>query len=370
MGTVFKRGQRWGISYIDPHGRQIRKMVSPFKETAQRIVRKIETDIVEGKYLDIKKSKKIFFEDFAQEYLENYVKLQNKAVKPQSGKVNLITVHFKGKTLQEIDSLMIRKFLSLRGESITPCSLNKDLTMLKCMFNRAIDWGYLTENPTRGIKKLPENNERCRWLAEEEQNHLLSFCKGLTRTLVIVALRTGMRWGEIAHLKWKQSPNSNYVDFGNNVIFIHESMAKSNKSRFIPLSQVMKSELLKLPHQDGSDYIFLNPDTNKPLGSIKKAFKTAVKKAGLKDFRFHDLRHTFASQLVRNSVDIYVVQKLLGHATPKLTQRYAHLRPEMLKDAIDKIDVQFEGSLYNTPSCDSTNLAHLGKSGKTQLSVV
>jgi hypothetical protein len=82
-----------------------------------------------------------------------------------------------------------------------------------------------------------------------------------------------------------------------------------------------------------------------------------VKNAGIEDFTFHSLRHTFASQLVRNGVDLYVVQKLLGHASPKMTQRYAHLREDMLKEAINKIDRQFEGVLYNNALPNSTNLA-------------
>jgi len=75
------------------------------------------------------------------------------------------------------------------------------------------------------------------------------------------------------------------------------------------------------------------------LGSVKKTFHTALRKAGIRDFKFHDLRHTFASGLVRNGVDLYVTQKLLGHTTPKMTQRYAHLSKGQLKDAIEKIDM-------------------------------
>ena len=106
-------------------------------------------------------------------------------------------------------------------------------------------------------------------------------------------------------------------------------------------------------------YVKLEQNQNKT-----GAFNRVVSKAGIEDFTFHSLRHTFASQLVRNGVDLYVVQKLLGHASPKMTQRYAHLREDMLKDAIKKIDRQFESVLYNTALANSTDLAHPSFSGE------
>ena len=368
MGRLFKRGKKWGISYIDPAGRQVRKVVAPYKETAEMILKKIETEIAEGKYLDIKKEKHVLFEDLAREYLNTYVRLENKNIKKQECLINNLRGHFKGKHLHQIDPLAIRQYLSKRLENVRPSTVNRDFSMLKSMFNRAIEWGMLSgANPTKGIKKIPEKNNRCRWLTEEEQDKLLSHCQGMTRVIVIIALKTGMRWSEIVHLKWRQGPNSNYIDFDNGTIYIHESQAKSEKSRYIPLSNAVRLALREVPRSHGNDYIFLNPETNKPLGSIKQSFKTALKKAELEDFRFHDLRHTFASSLVRNSVDLYVVQKLLGHATPKMTQRYAHLKADQLKEAIEKIDIQLDSLLYNSnfPQAvaaqgnDSTNLAQL-----------
>lgn len=371
MGKLFKRGDRWGVSYIDPNGKQIRKIVEPYKEAAERILCKIQTEIAEERYLDKhKEPPKILFEDFAKNYTDAYIKLQNKAYDGQSGKVTRIVRYFKGLYLQKITQLDIRRFMADRSKMVKPSTINRDVAMLKSMYNRAREWGVTQVNPVVGIKRLPENNERCIWLTEQEQERLLTHCHGIMRTLVIVALRTGMRWGEIVHLKWHQAPESNYVDFEREIIFIHESLTKSGKSRWVPLGQVVKWELLNVPKQEDTDYIFLNSRTKKPLGSIKNAFNRAVEKSGIKDFTFHSLRHTFASQLVRDGVDLYVVQKLLGHASPKMTQRYAHLREDMLKDAIKKIDRQFEGVLYNTALENSTLLAHHDSQGDRQSEIV
>jgi len=330
-------------------------MVSPYKETAEKVLKKIETEVAEGKYLDIRKSEKILFEDFAAEYIKTHVRLESKSPKNQEYMINQMVVRFKGKNLDQIDGLKIRQYMAERLKSVRPASVNREFQILRCMFNRAIDWGmFYGNNPASGIKCLPQNNSRCRWLTQEEQERLLSHCPGLTKVIVLIALQTGMRKAEILTLKWKQTQGSNYVDFDNDVIFVHELLAKSQRSRYIPLSNAVRQGLQGIERIPGQDYIFLNPRTAKPLGSVKKTFNTALKKAGIRDFKFHDLRHTFASQLVRNGVDLYVTQKLLGHTTPKMTQRYAHLSKGQLKDAIEKIDMH-STFLAHQPSGDSTD---------------
>ena len=161
-----------------------------------------------------------------------------------------------------------------------------------------------------------------------------------------------------SHNREQAHPGSYAMDFDNGVIFVHESLAKSQRSRHIPLSNAVRQALKEVEHTPGSDYIFLNSKTDKPYGSFKRSFHTALRRAKISDFRFHDLRHTFASQLVRCGVDLYVVQKLLGHSTPKMTQSYAHLREDQLKEAIDKIDIQSEDLLYNSKFKKSTFSAH------------
>ncbi len=368
MGTTFRRGKKWGISYTTPNGQQVRKMVSAYREAAERILKKIETDIAESKYLDIKKYEKVYFEDFAAEYIKTYVRLELKEQRNEEYLVMQIVSQFKGRYLHQIDALMVRQFMARRLKTVRPASVNREFQTLKGMFNRAIEWGMLHgNNPAVGINNIPQNNSRCRWLSEQEQERLLSCCEGLTKVLVLIALKTGMRWGEIKALKWSQAPRSNYVDLTNGVIFVHEALAKTQKSRHIPLSNAVRLALQSVERIPGEEYIFLNPETKKPLGSIKRSFHTAMKRAGITNFRFHDLRHTFASQLVRNGVDLYVVQKLLGHSTPKMTQRYAHLRQDQLKDAIAKIDIQSEGLLYNSNIGLSTFSAHCAKNETKEL---
>ena len=340
MGTIFRRGKSWGINFTDPQGQQVRQMVSTYRETAVKVLKKIETEIVEGRYFDRKEKKQeVLFENFAERFYENYVVLENKDIRRRRNALNVLIRYFKGKYLSQIDALLIRDFMSSRIKALKPSSVNREFSLLKSMFNRAIEWNIFEDkNPTNTLKKLQENNERCRWLTEEEQEALLSNCRELTYVVVLTALKTGMRWGEIIRLKWKQENNSNYVDFDNNVIYIHGALSKTNKSRYIPLSPFLKETLLSLPKYPGVSYIFWRSEKARELRSIRFPFNKALEKAGIKDFKFHDLRHTFASQLVRNGVDLYVIQKLLGHASPKMTQRYAHLKQDQLWAAIQTID--------------------------------
>lgn len=343
MGRIYKiknkTGIKWGIDYIDPVGQRIRKIISSYRDVAENALKKIEIQIAENKYLDVNRFEPILFEDFATKFFETHILLENRSVRNQKYLLTGLVRCFKGKYLHEITNLDIKRHMSTRLKHVKPSTVNSDITMLKSMYNRANEWQILKGyNPLKDIKKLKENNERCRWLTVEEQQCLLFNCEGVTKMIVLIALKTGLRWSEIINLKWKPSPCSNYVDFSNDTIFVHESLAKSKKSRYVPLSKMVKQGLMDYPQRVESGYIFINPKTGKLYDNIKRSFNTALKKAGINDFRFHDCRHCFAVDLKRKGVDLCVIQKLLGHSSPKMTQRYAHVGDELLKSAIQELD--------------------------------
>ncbi len=341
MGTLFRRGKTWCINYRNPDGMQVRRAVSEYKETAERVLKKVEMDVIEGRYLDKKKVQSVLFEEFVDEFVQNYVNLENRHPHRQMSRINIIKKHFLGLALARIDTRMVRQFLTEKLKVNKPSTVNRYLSMLRCMFNRAKEWKLFDgDNPTNGIKKLPEGNERVRWLSDKEQALLLSHCHGLTRIIVLTALQTGLRWNEIMGLKWVPSEKSNYLDFDHNVVVIHSACSKSKKSRFIPMSYSLQCELFDLKKTAKSEYVFANPNTGRPFNNIRNSFARAVKDAGLKDLTPHSLRHVFASSLVAKGTDLYVVQQLLGHSTPKMTQRYAHIQPDQFKTAIKEIDFQ------------------------------
>ncbi len=144
-----------------------------------------------------------------------------------------------------------------------------------------------------------------------------------------------MRKGEIFNLKWQ--------DVNFDLKLIHVSDSKNSEARDIPLNDTCYETLkaLREKAEEGQDYIFVNPKTGKPYDDIKRSFKTALKKAEIEDFTFHDLRHTFASHLVMNGVDLMTVKELLGHKEIKMTMRYSHLSPDHKKIAVKRIETVF-----------------------------
>jgi integrase len=196
------------------------------------------------------------------------------------------------------------------------------------MFSIAVDNNYLQESPCKKIKKLQADNIKIRFLTKEEQKLLFKEIKGeykFLKPIVVMALQTGMRKGEILALEWR------CVDLQTGYIEILNS--KTGKSRKIPISEKLKKELYLLDKE--TEFVFTNPNTKKPYWDIKREFKQIVDLAKIKNFTFHDLRHTAATRMVENNVDLVVVQEILGHEHIQTTMRYAHPVPERKKRAIE-----------------------------------
>ena len=151
----------------------------------------------------------------------------------------------------------------------------------------------------------------------------------LQTDIVSVALNAGMRRGEILKLKWDD------VDL-RNVLFMARD-TKNGASRAVPINGAVREVLAGVVRRLDSQYVFCNPK-GQPLKEIRHAFSSACRKAGIKDFRFHDLRHTAASFMAMGGVSLLAIGTILGHKTPSMTKRYSHLSPEHLQGAVAVID--------------------------------
>jgi len=178
------------------------------------------------------------------------------------------------------------------------------------------------------------------------------FHYGMVKRLVLLALNTGLRFGELHNLCWSRDSKSNYVDVRNKVLVIHSSKTKSGKPRYVHLNKNALEVILSIPRTQ-SRYLFCNPKTKKPIGSVSRSFGMALEFAGIRDFRFHDLRHTFASHVAMSGVNLYVLKDLLGHSTIKMTERYSHLSPQKSHEALDILG----DNLYCVSSFRGTNRA-------------
>ena len=190
--------------------------------------------------------------------------------------------------------------------------------------------GEETLKRVRKVKLLEENNRRLRYLSKEECQKLLSECDAHVRPIVAVALNTGMRKGEILGLTWDN------VDMKHGFILLDHT--KNGERREIPINATVRATLQSTPRRLDVRYVFYDPATLKQYGDVKKGFNGACRRAGINDFHFHDLRHTFASHLVMAGQDITTVKELLGHKTLAMTLRYSHLAPAHTAKAVELLD--------------------------------
>lgn len=184
----------------------------------------------------------------------------------------------------------------------------------------------------RKVKLLPENNRRLRYLSIEESQRLVDSCDNHLRPIVITALNTGMRKDEILGLKWDN------VDLKAGFILLNQNQTKNSERKEIPINQTLRETLQSVPKQDNILFVFYNPLTGTRYDDIKRSFNSALKRVDIRDFRFHDLRHTFASHLVMAGIDLTTVKELMGHKDFKMTLRYAHLAPSHKVKAVDILD--------------------------------
>ena len=227
---------------------------------------------------------------------------------------------FGGMMLSQITTPLVADYQDERLEEVKEATVYQELSLLRRMFNVARKrWKWVRENPVSDGDlsfSVGSRNARDRWLTVEEEHTLLQEATNPAwlRPLLITALHTGMRRGEILALTWKD------VDFPKRLVRVERS--KNGEKRSIPLSQTLRDALMGIKVRDISGKVF-------PVAvrSLRVAFAEALEKAEITNFHFHDLRHTVATRLVQNGVDLYRVQKLLGHKNIAMTQRYAHHYP-------------------------------------------
>lgn len=326
MGIRHNKGK--GFYYLDyrVNGKRIREKVGPNKKLAESIWAKRQTEIAENKFLDKRKEEKIRFRDFAQVYLENHAKVNKRSwASTDVHYLKRLNEYFGNKLLFEITAVDIERYKAGRLAHVSPAYVNRELACLKCLFNKAIQWGkFYRINPVTRVKLFKENNKRVRYLEKAEMFRLLDECKGEIKAMVMLAANTGMRRGEILNLKWSD------VDLHSDHLYVRKS--KSGESRIIPLNRSAKETLygLSLKKQSGGDYVFEQRH--------RDGFEAAVARAKIQNFRFHDLRHHFASHAAMAGMDMNTLRELLGHKTLTMTLRYAHLSPSHKAQAVKLLD--------------------------------
>jgi len=310
------------------------------KKTAEKIYTVLKAKLALQQWIpdETEEKKDYTFHDLVEKY-KPYSESRHRSHSRQYSIIKLDRV-FGRYRLTDITTEIVEKFQSdLLKEGLQAGGVNRQVSLLKSMFTKAYDWNMIPESHLKEVRKakpLKGEKTRLRYLAVDECNRLIAECPDWLKTIVVFALNTGMRRGEILSLRWKD------IDMKNGFILISNTNTKTGQKREIPMTETVKRLLSGMARPlNEKETVFKTPLR------IRESFEKACKKAGIYDFRFHDLRHTFASQLVMSSVDIQTVSKLLGHTTLTMTLRYAHLSHSHLAQGIRTLDKVFNESQNN-----------------------
>jgi integrase len=323
MATIIRRGEGYQIDYFDPTGKRIRKSFQKRKEAEAELGKRVSL-IAEGRYLDVKRDYTSTLGELITKYTENFL-LQTSFQNWKRFCLENFKVFFGEETrlvnIRYVDLETYRNHLrskpTPKGTRRTDAAVNRELSCLHHLFRKAAEWEMVERSPFDRGKSLllKENNKRLRFLSEEEIAKLLVACPTYLRKIVECALLTGMRKGEILSLRWAQIRNG----------FIYLEKTKTNEAREIPIGDSLDQLFreIRREQQLTSPYVFTyrkNAEKTKgdkpvrekrdlksvpvAVADVKKSFNTAVKRVEIEDFKFHDLRHTSASQMVMRGASL------------------------------------------------------------------
>lgn len=364
----------FGIRYTDAAGKQCRvslgmtfdkTSVSAARAAAKKKLAEIELGIETARANVGKKADGLTLMQFIDDHYCDWLIANTKSGKVRAATIKAAFPGFMSKPLTEVTAMGIEKWRSERMKGGTSASTtNRNITALRGLFSRALDWEMIPKHPLKTVKILPEPSGKARWLSDDEEKRLraaldareerdragrdnanrwrterkydllpdlraAAFVDHL-KPMVLVSINTGLRQGELLNLTWGA------VDLENAIITIHGENAKDGEDRHIPMNREALEALSQWRKQTPGQLVFPGP-TGAAISEIKTAWRKLLKDAAIENFRWHDMRHHFASRLVMAGVDLNTVRELLGHSDIKMTLRYAHLAPEHKAAAVQKL---------------------------------
>ena len=295
---------------------------------------KNEVSLIHRKKKDL--SEVITIKQMFDEYLE-YSKINNKpeTYEHNEHKIEVMKEFFGEDTkIHEISPSKIEQFKAymLNIKKNKKSTFNRYFASLKKSFNLIIiNYRLDLFNPCKVVNSFQEDNRIERYLTEDEEERLMKELPEYLKPIVVCALTTGLRLSNIIYLRWES------IDFKYGFIEILKQDNKGKKEIKLPLSNKFREELEKIGIKK-KGYVFVSSKTGKPYVNIHKGFKKALERAGIENFRFHDLRHTVGTRLVANGADLQTVKQYLAHSDLKTTQRYLHPVSDNIRKAVDILD--------------------------------
>lgn len=317
-----------------------------------------------GEDIQAEKKKPKTLGEFIKQDYEQYALARMRTGKKRIYELKLYFGHLFDQRIENITPWLIEKWrLSEQKEGKKPSTIHRNETTLKAAINKALEWGFINEHPLKGLKPLKiQDNRVVAYLSAEQEARLMkainereqriktgresgnewrrargyeekavippeAFADHL-KPMVLLSLNTGLRAGELLALTWQA------IDLSNKLLTVEGHSAKNGRSRHVPLNKKALAALAQWRLQVDADFVFPGVDGGKLYDVPKKPWLAVLKAAGIPGFRWHDMRHHFASRLVMMSIDLNTVRELLGHSDTKMTLRYAHLAPEHKASAV------------------------------------
>ncbi|TKC83431.1 site-specific integrase [Trinickia terrae] len=250
--------------------------------------------------------------------------------------------HFGGRRISSLKRADVRSYVSARlAEGVSESTIKRELKLFSAAVNFVRVEHDMTDLPNPTLRLGLQNADtRVRWVTRKEADLLIEAASEFARrphlrNFIRLALHTGCRKNELLKLEWTR------VDFERSLIQLEPEHTKNNKRRALPLnaeaiSALHDQRVWLAENVPGARWVF-SVETGARITTIQKGFESACRRAGINDFRIHDLRHTFASWLVMSGESLYVVRDLLGHSSVTVTERYAHLSPHQGRAAVQRL---------------------------------
>jgi integrase len=293
------------------------------KSLAKTVLAKRRTEIAEGRFLAVRRVASV-----AEVVVDNLQRTRNaKDYRHRIEQARFWTRALGSRPVREVTPGEIERVLSSVGKDRAAATVNRKRSFIARIFSQAIEDDLADKNPAIKVRRLKENNARSRFFSPDEEARVLAAMPDAeARALVTLALHTGLRRAEQWRLKWS--------DIGLDGRSLRVMQAKSGEGRWVPVNRTAREALDALYSLREGDAVCRGTAS----GLVRRRWARALVRAGVGDFRWHDLRHTFASKLAIAGTPIHTIQRLLGHSTIEMTMRYAHLSPGHLADAVAVLD--------------------------------
>lgn len=337
---LYKRGKMFWIDFTTPGGERIRRSSGTTdKNQAQELHDRLKAEA--WRQAELGALPRMTWDDAGLRWLDE--KQDKASLNKDMTELRWLEPYFRGVYLDEMDRQRIQGVLEIKRKETSPSTANRHLALIRAILNRCVEWGWLHHAPK--LRPYPEPKRRIRWLRPEESARLLAELPEHLQDMVTFSLATGLRQANVAKLRWDQ------IDLERRVLWIHFDESKNKRPLGVNLSETAMEVLHR---QVGKHPSRVFTYLGKPVRYTNtRSFRQGLKRAEIENFRWHDLRHTWASWHAQAGTPLDRLQEMGGWESVEMVRRYAHLAPEHLAADAGRIE-----QVFRKVRSHGTNAAH------------